>query len=96
MAEHTQIARYVSRAHYWRSELATAATPAEQFMHAQRWLHALVRHAGQSSRRQDVAPGSAVFTGPAEDALAEAAQAVADICQRLERRIAPGRDVWGA
>jgi hypothetical protein len=87
------VARYVGRAHYWREQIAAAETPAEQFMHTQRWLHALVRQAGQSGRRQDASEQA--LTDAAEDALTEAARALAGICQTLERQIAPGgRGLW--
>lgn len=89
-----EAARYVSRAHYWRAELATADTPAAQFAVAQRWLHALARQAGQTGRRKNA--DAEAFSDAAEDAMAEAAQAVAEVCQRLERRIAPGRETWGS
>lgn len=84
--------RYANRAHYWRGQLASAATPAEQFMHAQRWLHALARQAEQSGRRKD-ASGQA-FSDAAEDAFTEAAAALAEICRNFERQICPVRDVW--
>ena len=89
-----EAARYVSRATYWRAELAAAQTPAEQFTVAQRWLHALARQAEQTGRRKSA--DAAAFTATAEDAMAEAAQAVAEVCQRLEGRIAPGRETWGS
>lgn len=95
MATHTRtgVARYVSRAHYWREQIAAAQTPAEQFMQTQRWLHALARQAGQSGRRKDADAES--FADAAEDAFTEAAKALADICTALERRIAPGtRGLW--
>ncbi len=95
MTRQAEAKRYVGRAHYWREQLASATTPAEQLMHAHRWLLALVRQAEQSSHRRDIPSGSDVLTGPAEDALAEAARALAGICTALERRIAPGtRGLW--
>jgi hypothetical protein len=55
--------------------------------------HALARQAGQSGRRKDA--NEQAFTDAAEDALTEAAKALAGICRALERRIAPGtRGLW--
>jgi uncharacterized protein YecA (UPF0149 family) len=87
------IARYVSRSHYWRGQLAAAQTPAERFMHTQRWLLALARQAGQSGRRQDA--DADAFADAADDAFSEAAGALAEICRKFEQRIAPGtRGLW--
>jgi hypothetical protein len=92
---HRDVARYVSRAHWWREQIASARTPAEQLMHAHNWILALVHQAEQSSRRRDIPADSDVLTGPAEDALDQAARAVIDICIELERQIAPGtRGLW--
>ena len=94
MAAHTRTgtARYISRAVWWRDELAAADTPAAQFAVAQRWLHALARQAEQTARRRDT--DAEAFEHAADAAMAEAAQAVAGVCQKLERQIAPGREVW--
>jgi hypothetical protein len=93
MTQQAETKRYVSRAVYWRDQLASATTPAEQMMHAQRWLHALARQAGQSGRRKDA--DAASFADAADDAFSEAAGALAEICRKFEQRIAPGtRGQW--
>ncbi|HEV8275171.1 MAG TPA: hypothetical protein VGQ26_05685 [Streptosporangiaceae bacterium] len=64
------------RADWWRGEIATAATPAEQYHHVHRWLHAVTRRADQLDR-------DAAFTS--------AARAVAAVAAELERKTArPG------
>jgi len=60
-----------SRACWWREQIATAATPAEQYAQVQRWLHAVAARAGQVERDQ---------------AYSDAAQAVAEVTARLEGR----------
>jgi hypothetical protein len=91
----TQIrhARYASRAVYWREQLTTATTPAELFMHSQRWLLALARQAGQSGRRRDASEEA--FADAADDAFSEAAEALIEVCRKFEQQIAPGtRSQW--
>src|SRR5215467_13365920 len=42
---------YEYRAKFWRSEIAMAATPQEQFRQVSRWLHAVARQAGLNTAR---------------------------------------------
>jgi hypothetical protein len=61
MARHTRtgIRRYEHRAEWWREQLATAASPAEQWELAKRWLHSLARQADDHPAARDWAhPGS--------------------------------------
>jgi hypothetical protein len=63
--------RHEGRAVWWREQIATAATPAEQMRQVQRWLHAVAGRASPADRDQ---------------AYTAAARAVAEITAGLERR----------
>jgi hypothetical protein len=65
------------RTRWWRQRLAEAATPADQYIEASRWLRSTAAKARKAKRAAD-----------ADQVLTEAARAVADAAARLENRIA--------
>jgi hypothetical protein len=64
---------YELRAEWWRREIATADTPAEQLRQVQRWFHAVAARTGRTS------------PADRDAAFHEASRALADIAARLER-----------
>jgi hypothetical protein len=66
-------ARRENRARLWRQRLDSAATPADQFTVASRWLLSTAAKARKAKRGDD-----------ADQVFAEAAQAVANASARLE------------
>jgi hypothetical protein len=59
------------RARWWRDQIASATTSADQYPQVQRWLHAVAARAQPADRDQ---------------AFNEASHAIAAIAARLERR----------
>lgn len=70
--------KHEGRAHFWRGQIGQADSPAAAFWQCQRWLLATTARAAKTGHQAE-----------ADQALTEAAQAVADVAARLEGRLAP-------
>jgi hypothetical protein len=69
-------ARHANRAHFWREQIDRAETPGDQLWQCYRWLLSLAAKARKGGHTAD-----------ADHALAQAAQAIADVAAGFEGRM---------